>query len=537
MSSVAVEPPSRELRIFISYRREDSSGWPRALYQQLADRFGTENVFLDHASLRPGTNWRRDIGSKSGSSDVFVVVIGPRWAEFVTKRIEAGEEDPVREEIEAALRAGPKVSEILPVLVDGAEMPSQEDLRHARSLHPMLDRHALELRPSQWDADLKVLIERIASAAVAAEEVVPPAPASPVVGDEPSEARPAEPPPEARPEEDEEPIAPPPDRRHYEEVAAWMLEEGSAVVPFLGPGANSSDRTSRWHDLDSQFLPDSDELAEYLSAQVGPQGGPMHLATASQAVVVARGKRALFKALAGALPSRHPPGSVHRFLAELPQTLERLGAPSRPQLIVTTNYDDSLERAFDQTGHPYHLAVYIAAGPDSGRFVHIPLVGEPHVVDEPSRYTGFPFDAFGGVEETVIMKIHGAVDNRAGRPIWQNNYVITEDDYIDYMSVGDIESIVPQQLLAKLRNESHFLFLGHSMRDWNLRVFLRRIFPGGKDYERPAWSIQRDPDLLDEKFWLNSGVELSAVSLESYVEEMSRRLPDAVSKLNGGLGR
>ena len=75
-------------------------------------------------------------------------------------------------------------------------------------------------------------------------------------------------------------------------------------------------------------------------------------------------------------------------------------------------------------------------------------------------------------ERTTILKIHGVVDrqNRAC-----DSYVITEDHYIDYLAHKDIAQQLPVQLLEKM-SWSHFLFLGYSLRDWNLRVILHRIW-------------------------------------------------------------
>ena len=54
--------------------------------------------------------------------------------------------------------------------------------------------------------------------------------------------------------------------------------------------------------------------------------------------------------------------------------------------------------------------------------------------------------------------------------------MITEDHYIDYLTKTDIGELLPAELLGQARRESHFLFLGYSMRDWNLRVILHRIW-------------------------------------------------------------
>jgi hypothetical protein len=248
---------------------------------------------------------------------------------------------------------------------------------------------------------------------------------------------------------------------------------------------------------------------------------PDDLARISQQISVASGQGDLYRELRRALSSRGDPSSVHRFLARFPSALPRAGLREQHQLIVTTNYDDALERAFDEAEEPYDLAIYLATGPDKGKFVHVPHDGAPEVIEVANRYRGFPMDEYGEVNRTVIVKIHGAVDGARGAYEWRNNYVITEDDYIEYLTDSPIESIVPQQLLGKL-NYSHFLFLGYTMSDWNLRVFLRRIF--GQRLPNNSWAIERNAGKLDGQFWIRMGVEPFDASLHEYVAELERRL-------------
>jgi hypothetical protein len=494
--------------VFINYRKAESAGWARLLYDRLAGEFGAENVFLDQVSLVPGVKWLGELRSRSGGSAAFVALIGPEWASIMSKRAASEEEDFVRSEIETALRKGSGVQEVIPVLVDDAVTPREDDLRYLGGVHPLLNRQQAELRPAHWDADVQVLVDRLK--AIEVEEVEPDTGPS---GPDPIDPEPIDP----------EPVASPPERGHYDEVVRLLFEEGSVVVPFLGPGANSCDRTEPWHDGDSSYLPDAEELAAYLALKLDTAATPADLAGVSQNVSVAKGPGDLYMALRRALPSGPPPGSVHSFLAGLPTAMSKLGQSDCYQLIVTTNYDDALERAFDDAEEPYDVAVYIARGRDKGRFVHVPSDGEPRVIADANGYADFPIDAFGRVERTVIMKIHGAVDRARGPYSWRDNYVITEDDYIDYMSVGDIESIVPQQLLGKLRDYGHFLFLGHAVRDWNLRVFLIRIF-GGQQQPNTSWAIQREPNQLDSRFWQRVGVDLAAISLDEYVSELGENL-------------
>jgi SIR2-like domain/TIR domain len=512
--------------VFINYRKAESAGWAHLLYDRLAAEFGAENVFLDQVTLEPGMKWLQDIRGRSAACAAFVALIGSEWASIMGKRAESGEEDLVRTEIEAALRQGSPVQEVIPALVDGAVIPREEDLRYLGSVHPLLNRQQLDLRPSHWDADVQILIERLKRLRRAAAVKAEPTPAKPLE----STVTPVETA-EAALAPVEDTVAPPPDRNHYEELARLMLDDSSALVPFLGPGANSCDRTEPWRDADSSHLPDSEELAAYLALKLGPISMPADLANVSQSVSVAKGSRDLYLALRRALPSGPPPGSVHRFLAGLPAAALALGLPERYQLIVTTNYDDALERAFDEAEEPYDLAVYVARGRDKGRFVHVPHDGEPRPVTDANVYTDFPMDEFGRVGRTVIVKIHGTVDRSRSSYPWRDNYVITEDDYIDYMSVGDIESIVPQQLLGKLRDYSHFLFLGHEMRDWNLRVFLIRVF-GERPQPNTSWAIQRAPNRLDDRFWQRVGVDLSAIPLDEYVSALGEHLPRVAGAAN-----
>ena len=76
-----------EFRIFLNYRREDSSGHAGRLYDSLrhgdGPRFGKEQIFMDIDTLAPGANFRRVIEEAVGSCDVFVAIIGRQWLKVV----------------------------------------------------------------------------------------------------------------------------------------------------------------------------------------------------------------------------------------------------------------------------------------------------------------------------------------------------------------------------------------------------------------------------------------------------------------------
>jgi hypothetical protein len=110
-------------RIFISYRRVDAS-WPaRWLADRLAGHFGASVIFQDVDSIRPGDDFAAEIEAAVGACSVLLTVIGPQWlaAEGDAGRRLDDPQDWVRLEIEAAIKRGVR---IIPVLVDGAKMPS-----------------------------------------------------------------------------------------------------------------------------------------------------------------------------------------------------------------------------------------------------------------------------------------------------------------------------------------------------------------------------------------------------------------------------
>ena len=185
-------------------------------------------------------------------------------------------------------------------------------------------------------------------------------------------------------------------------------------------------------------------------------------------------------------------------------------------LVVTTNYDDVLETALQEAGEEFDLLYYEAKGKDLGKFWHQPPQGEPHLIDTPNKYDGLSFD-----HRTVILKIHGAVtrDEANGD---HDSYVITEDHYIDYMLNTEVTALLPVPLPEKLKR-THYLFLGYGLRDWNLRVILRRIW-NDSVLDWKSWAVKRDSDAIDEQFWKKRNVDIINADLQDYIAALNRCL-------------
>ena len=103
------------------------------------------------------------------------------------------------------------------------------------------------------------------------------------------------------------------------------------------------------------------------------------------------GRVDLYKAHTEVRCSTAPPGPCTGSSPSLPDRLAQLGHPDHCQLlIITTNYDDALERACDEADEPYDLAVYMASGENKGKFIHIPYDGEARPIIVPNSYLGLP---------------------------------------------------------------------------------------------------------------------------------------------------
>ena len=137
--------------IFISYRRDDSAGYARAVYEALARHWGADQVFMDVDDIGAGQAFAQVLQQAVGDSRVLLVLIGPRWAgprPGQPPRLHEPD-DFVSFEVATALARGLPV---LPLLLDGATMPAPEPL--PQPLKALAGLQALELRHSQFAADM-----------------------------------------------------------------------------------------------------------------------------------------------------------------------------------------------------------------------------------------------------------------------------------------------------------------------------------------------------------------------------------------------
>src|SRR5262245_14551003 len=148
-------------RIFISYRRTDAKADARSIYQRLQRDFGSQRLFMDVDSIGKGVDFRTELVAAVAATSVMMVLIGKDW---LTAGNEAGKrrlDDPadyVRLEIASALAAKKRV---LPILIDGADMPAEAELPEA--LKPLASQQASRLAHDNFNSDMAGIIASIAN--------------------------------------------------------------------------------------------------------------------------------------------------------------------------------------------------------------------------------------------------------------------------------------------------------------------------------------------------------------------------------------
>jgi len=277
------------------------------------------------------------------------------------------------------------------------------------------------------------------------------------------------------------------------------------IIPFLGAGASLAARVppgNAWAAA-SAFLPNGSELADHLAKESGfPPGEARDLAKVAQYFHVQAGRSLLHKELRKIFQRAYAPLPIHGLLA----------SAQKPLLVVTTNYDSLIEQAFASANKPYDLVIHTTDSQIGERIYHRAhgemtlnkVVPRKLLIDLGTR--------------SVVYKIHGSCD--AADPT-KDQYVITEDDYIDFLSRMVKNTAIPA-FCAEPFQCWPFLFIGYRLGDWNMRVVLNRISPTVRlEQGIKSWAIERAPSALEERFWMTRGVNVYPKPIDDFVTELS----------------
>jgi SIR2-like protein len=328
-------------------------------------------------------------------------------------------------------------------------------------------------------------------------------------------------------------------------IIADLLKQG-LVTPFLGAGASLSGRPpgAQWDEKTSTFLPTAHELASRLAEDAAfPSPDPKdkddpnkassyYLAEADRSDLAkvssyyaeeSADRASLVSFIHKMFDRDYQAGEVHRFLADL----------EIPLLIVTTNYDDLIERAFKAKGKPFHLVTYPAA--DLKEIAGSVLWWKPNAsAPEPWAPAKLPLSL---TDTTIIYKMHGSVDRITKK---FDSYVITEEDYIDFIARMTAQLAIPARFMLEF-GKRRFLFLGYGLRDWNFRVMLKNLrsalarpdagaatgdpAPADAPVEQlRSWAIQMNPSELEQELWAARKVNIYSMDIDTFVARLRGRM-------------
>jgi hypothetical protein len=171
------------------------------------------------------------------------------------------------------------------------------------------------------------------------------------------------------------------------------------------------------------------------------------------------------------------------------------------KLIVTTNYDNLMERALG-----------CVVGRDGYHQVVQPVTG---FNDEEQVELREKLDA--APDKVVVYKIHGSFPARGDGARSATDVVVTEDDYIKSLAIAGLHDRGMPTVIASLLKTSTILYLGYSLEDWDFRTIFKSLLePLERDEQFQSFAFQLNPPKHWIKFWDKRGVSILDMDLTDF---------------------
>jgi hypothetical protein len=204
---------------------------------------------------------------------------------------------------------------------------------------------------------------------------------------------------------------------------------------------------------------------------------------------------------------RAEPSLLLRTLARLPL-----------RLIITTNYDRLMERAFEDEGQPAPLVVTQPRTGFTAKASRTCANELEQLIPKELSPRKVAKDGEPG-EPAVLYKLHGTFGDDA------SGLVLSEDDYVDFltaMSPGSKRGM--PRLLSQMIVDSSLLLLGYSLEDWDFRTIYKALIEGlPRDERRMSYAIQHRPTPMWADFWRLKRVTIFDYDLSEFADELRRR--------------
>lgn len=151
--------PNEKRTIFINYRKQDSSGYSLALYNELIKWYDKKSIFKDFNNIEPGEDFEESIDNALNNCNILLIILADKWIDILKDRNSKTQEpDYVELEISKALA---KNIYIIPIVINNTRMPTAEEL--PGSLKKLSTRQYLNIDQTRFETDslkLRDIIDR-----------------------------------------------------------------------------------------------------------------------------------------------------------------------------------------------------------------------------------------------------------------------------------------------------------------------------------------------------------------------------------------
>jgi hypothetical protein len=282
--------------------------------------------------------------------------------------------------------------------------------------------------------------------------------------------------------------------------------KGEKCLPFLGAGA-SAGYTANGRVVPG--IPLGGQLAEQLATACDYRNGTTYdlASVAEYYVYVKNGNRgALEDWISAQIAPISEPRPVQTVLAQIPEV----------KYMITSNYDGLLEAAIQACQRRLKRHVHRRTHPRAGHLEFNPFIRHP---------------------EIAILKMHGTVEE-------PKTMVITQSDYIRYLAHLDHpDRGMPDFFRKTLIPNSHLLFLGYSLSDWNFRVIWEGVLASYRESGESApetildaFAILKLPEDCQKaeflrSFWSKRNITLIDCDLTDFSRELAREFDLEIPQL------
>jgi len=238
----------------------------------------------------------------------------------------------------------------------------------------------------------------------------------------------------------------------------------------------------------------------------------------AQHIVDRNGRATLVSELVDVIRTEFPaPSAIHRRFAALAGRMERLKREGTRLILMTSNYDQGLEWAFEEQGTKHHLFVYQSHGPYEGRFVHRTAAGGVRIVVRPENL--HELDDL----EPVVVKMNGGPRLAPNLP---DSFAVATRDF--YRLAARIPRAFPAFLVKELQARS-LLFLAHGLKEPDIEEVIRfrhEQQDGGRSWALKWRPNETGPDHAVSRYWEQLGVDLLWGQIEGCVAGIEAAVGD-----------